>query len=581
MKWVIAYLICVVSSVISAVLIAFIGNGLNNKIALISLFIGLGTSIYFLVQDKNITSGIKKEELGTWSWLVIIFFILFSLRSFIWLIFKSGNSLFISSPHNLGDLSLHITYITNLASGVSFWPDNPILTGAKLRYPIGIDLFNSLLLLMGVDLVRGLIWVGLLSSVATLLTLLAWGRTFTLAGFLFNGGLAGFIFFTTLKLTNHQFDVDWKSIPLTLFITQRGYLFAVPAGLLLLSSWRERFFNSQTSNNHSGLLLPLWVEVLFYSTMPIFHMHTFVYLTLLLGFWFLFLPKEQKVKIFKLAVLSFVPVFLFVVVLTGFIKGTSIIHIKAGWEQGNKNFFEFWLSNFGLFLPLVIFLLYKTMIKKEAGKARLAIELNSDTAFIFPAVLLFIFFCFVMLHPASWDNIKVLMWSYLILLPYIWREIISKSNIYLKYIICFVLFFSGFTSILESMSLNHKYEIFKLDEIYGVSSAVKNLPVQYRFASYPTYNHPLLYAGRKVVLGYPGHIWVHGFAYSDVEMKLKRLMLGDPEWKQLAKELNVKYIFWGERESHEYSTSTKPWELNSQKVASCSYGDIYDLGNLQ
>jgi hypothetical protein len=64
------------------------------------------------------------------------------------------------SPNNLGDLALHLTYIEQMASGVAFWPENPIYAGGTLTYPIGVDLINSLLLLVGVDVLRGLIWVG-------------------------------------------------------------------------------------------------------------------------------------------------------------------------------------------------------------------------------------------------------------------------------------------------------------------------------------------------------------------------------------------------------------------------------------
>ena len=74
--------------------------------------------------------------------------------------FRNEDQIEFISPNNLGDLALHLTYIRNLANGVPFWPENPIFAGAKIHYPLGIDLFNSLLTLAGVDVYRGLIWVG-------------------------------------------------------------------------------------------------------------------------------------------------------------------------------------------------------------------------------------------------------------------------------------------------------------------------------------------------------------------------------------------------------------------------------------
>ena len=117
------------------------------------------------------------------------------MRSFCWLLYIDGSELKIQSPNNLGDLSLHITMIKNFASGVRLWPDNPIYAFSKLRYPAGIDLFNALLCLVHVDLMRGLVWTGLLGSLATFYAFFRWGGTFGVAGFLFNGGIAGFQIF--------------------------------------------------------------------------------------------------------------------------------------------------------------------------------------------------------------------------------------------------------------------------------------------------------------------------------------------------------------------------------------------------
>ena len=67
-----------------------------------------------------------------------------------------------------------------------------------------------------------------------------------MAGFLFNGGLAGFEFFQTHQFIDYQAErIAWKSIPLTMFVTQRGLLYAIPAGLLLLLHWRRKYFPSK------------------------------------------------------------------------------------------------------------------------------------------------------------------------------------------------------------------------------------------------------------------------------------------------------------------------------------------------
>src|SRR5208283_4240537 len=135
-------------------------------------------------------------------------------------------------------------YIRYLAKGAKFWPQNPIYSGVPLHYPAGIDIFNAMLKLAGCDDFRALIWVGLLGSAVTCYALLRWGGWFAVMGFLCNGGLAGWKFFHhfAMRLADYQQDMDWKSIMLSMFVTQRGLLYAIPAGLLLLAVWRAQWF---------------------------------------------------------------------------------------------------------------------------------------------------------------------------------------------------------------------------------------------------------------------------------------------------------------------------------------------------
>src|SRR3954469_1419163 len=109
-----------------------------------------------------------------WFWLLAACFAMFALRSFCWLIYWDGNEVKVQSPNNLGDLSLHLTYIRHFASGVPLWPDNPIEPFSKLRYPAGVDLFNALLTCVGIDLIRGLVWTAVIASIVTFYAFYRW-----------------------------------------------------------------------------------------------------------------------------------------------------------------------------------------------------------------------------------------------------------------------------------------------------------------------------------------------------------------------------------------------------------------------
>ncbi|MBI2996521.1 MAG: hypothetical protein HYY52_07470 [Candidatus Melainabacteria bacterium] len=572
MKWFIAYLSSIAMSSIVSVLLALIFHKLTKEISFIGLLTGLITAIFILFKCSNLSSGLKVKDFGFWSWAAISVYVLISLRSFLWLVYKNGDSLKVLSKHNLGDAPLHIGYIQYLANGISFWPENPMYAGVKFHYPIGMDLFNGLLVSLGADVIRSLIWIGLLSSIACGFALILWGRAFTLSGFLFAGGLSGFKFFENFTLADYQTGLAWGNILFPMLTTQRGLLFALPAGLVLLCSWRERFFSNKNAIYRISPL-PFWIEVLLYSSMPLFHMHTFIYLSLLLGIWFSIPSKDNQSKISRLVIFS-APLAIFLIYFLTEFNAAPFVHIKWGWMQGSDNFFKFWILNFGIFWPLVIWL-YKRLVVKVYKDRDLMNQ--TSVAFVFPALILFILFCIVMMAPSNWDNIKLLMWSYLILLPFLWEYLIKNLQKYLQYLICFVLFFSGFITIVGASSLQQGHEIFKLSELYNIAPVLQKLPREATFAAHPGAHHPLLFWGRKVIMGYPGWIWGHGLDLTSQREKVEKLMNGKDGWEKVAKELGVDYIFWGRFEEQNYPTSLKPWEDKARLVSSGSWGKIYKL----
>ncbi|MGI8435492.1 MAG: hypothetical protein ACR2NX_01085 [Chthoniobacterales bacterium] len=539
-----------------------------------------------------------------WFWLTAAAFGFLAFRAFGWLLYLDGNEWKVQSANNLGDLALHITYIRNLASGVPLWPENPIYVFSYLRYPVGTDLFNSVLLLLGVDLARGLIWAGLLGSLATFYALYRWGGPFTVAGFLFNGGLAGFQILKTWQLADFQGTsaIAWKNLALSMFVTQRGLLYALPAGLLLLYQWRARFQGNAFSKTpasaepHAGVLenaapCPFWVELALYASMPLFHVHTFIVLSVVAASLFLFGYTPLRRHFLWLVGLAFLPATLLVYLITDYFRAKSVLGWQPGWVQGvdqfAPTFLRFWLENFGILMPLVLLLFvvlaYRgwQLVRPGGGPSFLAhIRSSAPWAFLLPAAFIFLFACFVKTAPWGWDNIKLIIWAYLIMLPFLWRELIVRWPVPVRAGICFALFFSGFVSLAGGLlNPDNGYTFADRAELDGVGVAVEKLPATARFAAFPTYNHPLLLQGRKLVLGYPGHLWTQGFNYSAVENQLNALMRDGPDWKKQASALHVRYLFWGREEKAHYQASTRPWEREAKPVASGPWGAIYDLEN--
>jgi hypothetical protein len=641
MKFFSAGLTFVNVATIAGLLLGILGGGLDGGIAGLALFLGLAAGIYAwfgtapfvprkkvalpppaapLPKSKRARRRMKLETPSAavaappprrwhfWAWAVGIVFLMFAVRSFCWLLWVDGANLKIQSPNNLGDLSLHLSYIKYFANGVALWPDNPIHVFSSLRYPAGIDFFNSLLLLQNVDLLRGLVWAGLLGSAATFYGFYRWGGPFGIAGFLFNGGLAGFAFLQSRNFIDYQAErIAWKSIPLTMFVTQRGLLYAIPVGLLLLLHWRRKYYPSAPNDSPGARrgFLPWWVEWSLYATLPLFHVHAFLALSIVLGFWLLIGTSQMRKQVALLLAAAFLPATAIVWMITDHFQAKSILAWAPGWLQSDPGFstsaISFWLINFGLTLPAMIALvgvvLWQAWKKWERAQSPPKSQGGADAeeapvpvpvaspfafsgafAFVIPAAGIFLFALFVKTAPWGWDNTKLMIWAYFICLPFLWSELIAKTAWPIRAGICFCLFFSGFVSLFGGMAVGRPgFDIANRIELEAVATVVRKLPVKERFAAFPTYNHPLLLNGRKVVLGYGGHLWTQGFDYAPVEQNLKLLMLGAPDWRERARSLHARYLFWGREEKREYAASSQPWKGQAAVVANGFWGTIYDL----
>lgn len=703
MKWVTAGITFVNLSVVCGLFLGLAGRGLNTVSAALALVCGAAFAVAaFLgtrdraarhnaanrpapeqkarkvsepaeMQNAGIPSALMRYR-RVWFWAVAVCFAMFAVRSFCWLLYIDGSDLKIQSPNNLGDLSLHLTLIKNFANGVALWPDSPIFVFSKLRYPAGIDLFNALLSLVHVDLLTGLVWVGLLASLAIFYGFYRWGGTFAVAGFLFNGGIAGFQFFKTFKFLDYQGTaadiahrpIAWKSIALSMLVTQRGWLYAIPAGLVLLWHWRERFFggvprtngdlsaetssppdDATTNQPRAGKNpLPFWVELSIYASMPLFHLHTFIALTIVLFVGLLFeraselkfivnLARNEGIagigrlishpkmwrKIFRgapirrhaaaMLIAAFIPATFFVWLTTDQFHAASVLKWHPGWAQDSSDFaapyfrlgpkdfgssttfglllqktwngviapfFQFWLPNFGLWVPLALALVALCGWRIWKGKWHWGNAPPADIAFVLAAVVIFAFGYFVQTAPWDWDNLKLMVWGYFLILPFLWSDIIGRWAFPERAATCLLLFGSGFITLLGGLSAGHPgFGLIERARLDRIGTALRPLPAEARFATYPTYNHPVLLQGCKVVLGYPGHLWTEGFDYGKANDQLTALMNGAANWRDAAKALGVRYIFWGQDEKTNYQSSSRPWEANSFLVASGDWGAIYDL----
>ncbi|MEO7932701.1 MAG: hypothetical protein ABIT76_06045 [Chthoniobacterales bacterium] len=540
-------------------------SGLHASNAAIALALGSVATGLTLWKTNLRSLSPTSNDFWLWKSAAAIAFVLFALRAFLWLIFLKGDQIAVLSRNNLGDLPLHIQYIRFFSHGAPLWPVNPIHAHSSIGYPFGIDYFNALLDVLGVPLFNALIVTGLAGALATGIALYRWGRAFGVAGFLFNGSVAGFAIFTTGKWLDYQQDLDWKSLPLALFVTQRGFLYALPAGLLLLTHWRQ---TQSAESNETPLKnpLPLWLECLIYSTMPLFHIHTFLFLSAMLASLAVF--GKNRRRFWWLIAAAFLPATLLMLKLTDNFHAAGGLAWHPGWMQGAHFSATYWLENFGA-LPFLIAGLIVMLVRRPDRAAWL---------FVGPALGMLVATLFVQFSPWEWDNTKLMMWSLIVLLPYLWTSLLVRTPMLVRVPVCLLFFGSGFISLCGGLASTEKgYDIADQSVVLSVAQAVEDIPILETFASAPGYAHPLVFAGRRLALGYHGHMVGHGIPYEAEKRAMDRLMTGADDWQDAAKFLGVHYIFWGLEEEKTWPASEKPWVLTSELIATEDWGEIYKL----
>ncbi|MEO6787781.1 MAG: hypothetical protein ABI318_16775, partial [Chthoniobacteraceae bacterium] len=119
MNFLAAALYAVASAVLIAIALGFQNGALTPAGALIALGGGflIGVLGWWLGRREP-----KLPRVGGWAIAALVLFTIFSLRAFLWLVFREGDELRILSPNNQGDLPLHITFIRYFANGAPLWP---------------------------------------------------------------------------------------------------------------------------------------------------------------------------------------------------------------------------------------------------------------------------------------------------------------------------------------------------------------------------------------------------------------------------------------------------------------------------
>jgi hypothetical protein len=563
-----------------AYLLSAIFGSLTPTIAVISLLLGTwmarGRARAILARAPGLqTFDFAEGEAGTIEAILAALVTYLCVRHFAWMFVYVDGKYLTLHPNNFGDLPLHINYIRELARGSVFPPMNPSFASEVLRYPFGPDLYSALWESVGVPISTHLFFVGLVATVTSVITLRWFGGWWAIGGFFFSGGLIGWsaVQGQVLPVDLTQ-GVDWKNLTLSVFITQRGVLFALPMGLLLIEMTRRHFSRQAPLNKNLMTTLGLCWGIL-----PLFHAHAFVIVSILMA-GVAAIESGSVRGLFallksRMAILAYIPATVFILRTSDGFGKAKIIHFDPWWTSTFEDAPRFLIFNFGLWLFLPLALAIAIGLSKKltsVARKKMYLELALYSA-------LFLIFYNVMLAPWAWDNIKILIFPYLGFCHLAWRAIDPILPKAARTVLAILLFASGATAVISSIPTPslRGLAVYQAADLANAEGALMQVPQWAVFASGTTHEHPLTYLGRLRALGYEGHLWSHGIDYKTKLALLEGLMKGTVnEPLRVARELGVTHIYWGPTERTQYGAEPN-WPASFRNVSGVASVKVYEI----
>jgi len=149
--------------------------------------------------------------------------------------------------------------------------------------------------------------------------------------------------------------------------------------------------------------------------------------------------------------------------------------LAPGWTSDGT--LRFWLLNFGISLPLGIFFCGWLFRCGASAEAR---------AFVWPAAVLFATCMVIRFAPWPWDNTKLMLWSWLVIAPYLWEGLIAKRPLLFKLAAAILLFGSGALTLAAGLDGRHGYDLVRKGDLEQAASLLREVPPEAVIACAPS-----------------------------------------------------------------------------------------------
>lgn len=473
--------------------------------------------------------------------------------------FEDDGGIAIGNDHNLGDLPFHFAIATGFAEGGAIPPEHPELSGVPLTYPYLADFVAAMLLEGGAslrlafllqNLTLGASLVGLLFRLALHLTRDRRAALLTPVLVLLSGGL-GFVEFLReggpylerLGALTRDYTITWDgrlrfgNLVTVLLVPQRTLLLGMPLALLsVLLAWRARVGAGEAEDRRRLLTAAGAVAGL----LPLAHAHSYAVVLAAAAAWAALVPTARSWAPFFAGALGLgLPQLALAAAGTGVEPGRFLAW-HLGWDRGEQDPLRFWLANAGLFLPL-------SLLAPWLGRSP-----RRGAVWAAPFLGLFAGANLLRLSPWIWDNIKLFVYWHVGTAPWVASALVRLSRRRgggpAMAASLAVLTASGGLDVWRMASGQIRHTLFDAEAVAAAEGLRRATPERAVVLHLPTYDSPVYLAGRRSVLGYPGHIDSQGLNAGSRADDVRRIYAGDPGALALLREHDVGFILLGPEE---------------------------------
>jgi hypothetical protein len=225
---------------------------------------------------------------------------------------------------------------------------------------------------------------------------------------------------------------------------------------------------------------------------------------------------------------------------------SAFFGLEIGWDHGDHDPLWFWLTNTGVFIPLLV-AAYAWQGRRPLPRKLLLYSMPFLVWFVVPN--------FFRLAPWLWDNIKVLTYWWLgsvpivaLVLARLWAsQRVARVG---AVVLAIVLMGAGGLDILRA-SVGTAYQEFDRDGVAFAELIREQTPPTAVILTTPTYNTPVFLTGRRVFMGYAGFLWANGLPYVEREQDLRAIYAGEAGAEDLLARSGISYIVLGPQERRE------------------------------